>query len=220
MVLDVHDIDDAHARALAIEKFKLVKGGNISERIASNIDAMASQVGRAPHALVHSPATRTRFRRWHAGQYRAIRTSSSWRSTSPPTDGGDCIRRNHLCEISHNRFRRTASSARRSTAGISHRTSVTSGRTPDAIEHRLLGPLGKVGHGRGAVGYLRPELCEDRQIAMSRAVTHSRLRRRRYRRAAHARSERFCFDRRASSPSSRLSVASHEASALRRIGSY
>jgi len=61
MVLDVHDLDDAHARALATEKFKLVKGGNISERIVANIDAMASQydsaiAATAPDAPTYSDA--------------------------------------------------------------------------------------------------------------------------------------------------------------------
>jgi len=63
MVLDVHDIDDAHARALAVEKFKLVKGGNVSERILTNINAMASQydsaiAATAPDAPDYSDARR------------------------------------------------------------------------------------------------------------------------------------------------------------------
>lgn len=63
MVLDSHDIDDAHARVLAIEKFKLVKDGNHSERIAANIDAMAAQynlaiAATAPDAPAYLDASR------------------------------------------------------------------------------------------------------------------------------------------------------------------
>jgi predicted nucleotidyltransferase component of viral defense system len=61
MVLDVHDIDDAHAKALAVEKFKLVKGGDVSARILANIDAMAAQydsaiAATAPDAPVYNDA--------------------------------------------------------------------------------------------------------------------------------------------------------------------
>lgn len=61
MVLDVHDIDDERARTLAIEKFKLVKGGNVTERIVANIDAMATQydsaiAATAPDAPPYSDA--------------------------------------------------------------------------------------------------------------------------------------------------------------------
>jgi predicted nucleotidyltransferase component of viral defense system len=63
MVLESHDIDDGHARALAIEKFKLVKDGNHSERIAANIEAMAAQydvaiAATAPDAPTYQDARR------------------------------------------------------------------------------------------------------------------------------------------------------------------
>lgn len=51
MVLDTHEIDHTHARALAIEKFKLVRGGNASERIAANIDSMAPEYDSAVAAV-------------------------------------------------------------------------------------------------------------------------------------------------------------------------
>ena len=64
MVLDVHDIDDALARALAAEKFKLVKGGDVSsQRIIANIEAMAAQydsaiAATAPDAPPYADARR------------------------------------------------------------------------------------------------------------------------------------------------------------------
>ncbi|HTX07589.1 MAG TPA: nucleotidyl transferase AbiEii/AbiGii toxin family protein [Solirubrobacteraceae bacterium] len=63
MVLDVHEIDDAHVKTLAVEKFKLVKGGAVSERIIANIDAMAAQydsaiAATAPDAPTYGDARR------------------------------------------------------------------------------------------------------------------------------------------------------------------
>lgn len=63
MVLGTHDIDDAHAKALAREKLKIVKGGNVSERIINNIEAMAAQydsaiAATAPDAPSYSDARR------------------------------------------------------------------------------------------------------------------------------------------------------------------
>jgi predicted nucleotidyltransferase component of viral defense system len=50
MVLSAHDVDEARARTLAVEKFKIVKSGNVSERIGANVDAMASEYDAAIRA--------------------------------------------------------------------------------------------------------------------------------------------------------------------------
>lgn len=61
MVLEDHEIDDAHVRVLAAEKLKLVRSGNVSERILTNIEAMKPQydaavLATAPDAPAYSDA--------------------------------------------------------------------------------------------------------------------------------------------------------------------